>query len=185
MAKDDIHDDENLLDAQIIGRENNNGDDGDSDSGKTSDDSEARTFIYLDGQFKGQSDELLVNKVETTSTEEDSLVETTEIRYKTASGCGHVLHTGSEAGVACLSCQRLGEEEPLILCAECAKDSGNICYFCNAPVCYRCRRERPFIDGENRVVCKACIKSTLRIRRLKQLIKWLLIGAGIYYVIMY
>jgi hypothetical protein len=180
MAKDNICDDENSLDTQIIDPENNSG----GDSEKTSDDSEVRTFIYLDGQFKGQRDELLVNKIETTSTEEDSLVETTEIRLKTASGCGHVLHTGSETGIACMSCRRCGDE-PLILCIECAKDDGNICYICNAAACYKCRRQRPFIDGENRVVCKACIKSTLRIRFVRQLIKWLLIGAGIYYVIMY
>jgi len=180
MAEDNILDNENIFDDQINGQENLNS----GDMKDASDDSEVRTFIYLDGQFKGQRDELLVNKVETTSTEEDSLVETTEIRFKTASGCGHVLHTGSEAGVACLSCQRRGDE-PLILCIECAKDSENICYICNAATCYRCRRERRFIDGENRVVCKACIKSTLRIRFVKQLIKWFLIGAGIYYVIMY
>lgn len=180
MAKEDIQDGENIIDAQIAGQENLNG----SDNGDTSGDSETRTLVYLDGQFKGQSDEPLVNKVETTSTEEDSLVETTEIRLKTASGCGHVLHTGSEAGIACLSCQRRGDE-PLILCAECAKSSENICYICNAASCYRCRRERRFIDGENRVVCRACIKSTLRLRLLKQLIKWLLIGAGIYYLIMF
>lgn len=180
MAEDNILDDENIFDDQINGQENNNS----SDMQDASDDTETRTFIYLDGQFKGQKDELLVNKVESTSIEEDSLRETTEIRLKTASGCGHVMHTSAEAGLACLSCQRRGDE-PLILCIECAKDSGNICYFCNAAACHRCRRERRFIDGENRVVCKACIKSTLRIRFVKQLIKWLLIGAGIYYLIMY
>ena len=178
MAEDSILGDDSIFDDQINNRKILN----DGDIKDASDDTETRTFIYLDGQFKGQKDELLINKVESTSIEEDSLRETTEIRLKTASGCGHVMHTSAEAGLACLSCQRLGDE-PLILCIECAKDSGNICYFCNAATCHRCRRERRFIDGENRVVCKACIKSTLRLRLIKQLIKWLLIGAGIYYLI--
>ena len=82
MAEDNILDNENIFDDQINGQENNNS----GDMQGASDDSEVRTFIYLDGQFKGQRDELLVNKVETTSTEEDSLVETTEIRFKTPRG---------------------------------------------------------------------------------------------------
>ena len=180
MTEDSILGDDSIFDDQINSQKILNG----GDMRDASDDTENRTFIYLDGQFKGQKNELLINKVESTSIEEDSLRETTEIRLKTASGCGHVMHTSAEAGLACLSCQRLGNE-PLILCIECAKDSGNICYFCNAAICHRCRRERRFIDGENRVVCKACIKSTLRLRLIKQLIKWLLIGAGIYYLIMF
>ncbi len=144
---------------------------------------ETRTIIYVDGQVR--AGEPLVDKVESTDAKE-GLKETTEIRYKTASGCGHVLHTGAEAGVACLSCQRLGRE-PLIICAECSKDPTNnncYCYICRAPCCYDCRDNR-WLDGQMRVVCKACIRSTLRLRILKAIIKWLLIAAGIYYLIMF
>jgi len=181
MAEDRIQDDENLIDAQIVEHEHINGSDIEE---SCTDDSETRTLIYLDGQFKGQTDELMVNKVESTGSEDDAIIETTEIRLKAASGCGHILHISNEAGLACLSCRRLGKE-PLILCAECAKSPENICFICNAPCCYNCRRETRFIDGEKRVVCKACIKSTLRIRLLKQIVKWLLIGAGVLYVIMF
>lgn len=179
MAKDDTQDNGNVFDDQIASQENLNGDDIEG----ASEGIETRTLIFLDGQFNGQIDEALVNKVQTTDAEE-GLKETTEIRLKTASGCGHVLHTGAEAGIVCLSCRRL-HKEPLILCSTCAKDPANICYICNAASCYRCRREKHFIDGEQRVVCKACVKSTLRLKLIKQIIKWLLIGAGIYYIIMF
>jgi hypothetical protein len=142
-----------------------------------------QTLIFLEGQFKGQANEPLVNKLKTTTADERSSLETTEIRLKAAAGCGHILHTSAEAGVACLSCGRLGKE-PLLLCAECAKSHENVCYICNAAACYRCRRERRLtIDGEKRVVCEACIKSTLRIRLLKEIIKWLFIAGALYYVV--
>lgn len=180
MAKDDIQSSGNIVDEQIAGRENLNSD----DSEGSSEGIETRTLIFLDGQFEGQPDEALVNKVETTNAEE-GLKETTEIRLKAASGCGCILHTGAEAAVVCLSCRRLHKKEPLILCKECVQKPENICYICSAACCYRCRREKHFLDGEKRVVCKACVRSTLRLRLLKQIIKWLLIGAGIYYIIMF
>jgi len=179
MAKDVFQDSENIFDDQIAGQENLNGDDIEG----ASDGLETRTLIFLDGQFNGQIDEALVNKVETTNAEE-GLKETTEIRLKAASGCGCILHTAAEAAVVCLSCRRL-HKEPLVLCKECIKKPENICYVCNAACCYRCRREKRFLDGQKRVVCKACLRSTLRLRLLKQIIKWLLIGAGIYYLIMF
>lgn len=142
-----------------------------------------KTLIYIDGQFKGRTNELLINKCQTTRVEDCGSVETTELRWKYASGCSHILHTGAEAGVACLSCRRLGREEPLILCAECAKNALNVCWICNAACCYKCRRERPIVDGEKRVICEACIKSTLRIWLLKQLAKWLIVAGAVYYLI--
>lgn len=179
MAKDNIQRDGNTIDEQIADRENLNSDDIEG----ASEGIETKTLIFLDGQFEGQPDEALVNKVETTNAEE-GLKETTEIRLKAASGCGCILHTGAEAAVVCLSCRRL-HKEPLVLCKECTRKPENICYICNAACCYRCRREKRFLDGEKRVVCMACVKSTLRLRVLKQLIKWALIAAGIYYIIMF
>ena len=143
---------------------------------------ETRTQIFLDGQFKGETDEPLVNKVETT-TAEDGLVETTEIRLKTAQ-CGHVLHTASEAGLSCMSCLRQRTKEPSILCSECAKNPDNICYVCNSVCCWQCRDERR-IDGEKRVVCSACVRTTLRLKFVKQIVKWLLIAGALYYIIMF
>jgi len=142
---------------------------------------ETRTRIFLDGPFTGGQDEVLVDKTETTSAE-DGLVETTTIKLKTASGCGHLLHTASEAGLSCVSCARL-HKEPLILCSECAKNPDNICFVCNSVCCWKCRRERR-IDGEKRIVCEACVKSTLRLKLIKQIMKWFLIAAAIYYLIM-
>ena len=178
MGKDDILDSDNAVYDQTDGEQKLNGDIEGASEGI-----ETRTLIFLDGQFMGERNEALVNKIETTNAEK-GLQETTEIRLKTASGCGHVLHTAAEAGIACLSCKRL-HKEPLILCSECAKSPENICYVCNAACCYRCRREKRFLDSEKRVVCKACIKSTLLIGLLKQIIKWFIIAAGIYYIIMF
>jgi len=88
MAKDVFQDSENIFDDQITGQENLNGDDIEG----ASDGLETRTLIFLDGQFNGQIDEALVNKVETTNAEE-GLKETTEIRLKAASGCGCILRS--------------------------------------------------------------------------------------------
>ena len=143
---------------------------------------ETRTIISLDGQFKGEPGEPIVNKTEST-TAEDGLIESVDIKLKTASGCGHVLHTGNEAGLRCVSCCRL-RKEPLILCSECAKNPDTICFVCNSVCCWKCRRERR-IDGENRLVCLACVKSTLRLKRFKLIIKWLLVAAAIYYLVMF
>ena len=143
---------------------------------------ETRTIISLDGQFRGEPGEPIVNKTEST-TAEDGLIESVDIKLKTASGCGHVLHTGNEAGLRCVSCCRL-RKEPLILCSECAKNPDNICFVCNSVCCWKCRRERR-IDGENRLVCLACVKSTLRLKRFKLIIKWLLVAAAIYYLVMF
>jgi hypothetical protein len=142
---------------------------------------ETRTIISLDGQFNGEPGEPIVNKTEST-TAEDGLVEKVDIKLKTASGCGHVLHTGNEAGLRCVSCGR-SMKEPLILCSECAKNPDNICLVCNSACCWKCRRERR-IDGENRLVCLACVRSTLRLKLAKQIIKWLLVAAAVYYLIM-
>ncbi len=155
---------------------------GDSDVTGACDGLQEKTLLYITGPFNGQVNEPLVDKCQTTSVQDCGSVETTEIRLKTANGCGHVLHTDAEAGVACLSCKRL-HRESLILCAECAKNMLNICWICNAASCYRCRREKRFIAGEKRVICEACIKSTLRMGLLKQLIKWLIIAGAIYYLI--
>jgi hypothetical protein len=143
---------------------------------------ETRTFISLDGQFRSEPGEPLVNKTEST-TAEDGLTESISIKLKTASGCGHVLHTGSEAGLRCVSCSRLGKE-PLILCSECAKNADNICFVCNSVCCYRCRRERR-IESEDRLVCLACVRSTLRLKLIRQIIKWLLVAAAVYFLIMF
>jgi len=143
---------------------------------------ETRTIISLAGQFKGAVGEPLVNKTEST-TAEKGLVETVNIKLKTASGCGHVLHTGNEAGLRCVSCSRLGKE-PLILCSECAKNADNVCFVCNSVCCYLCRRERR-IDSEDRLVCLACVKTTLRLKLIRQIIKWLLVAAAIYFLIMF
>lgn len=175
MAKEDIPNSKNRFDDQNTGPEDLNG----GDIEDTSEGLETRTLIFLDGQFKGQPDELLVNKIETTGLEERI-----EIRLKTATACGHVLHTGSEAGLRCVSCSRLGKKDPLIFCSECAKNPENICFICNSVCCYLCRRQRR-IDSENRLVCLACVKTTLRVELVKGLIKWLLIGAGILYLIMF
>jgi len=177
MAKD-IEVNGNIIDDQSTDWQEHNGDTERPSEGTM----ETRTVIYIDGQYSGQADEPLVNKVETTSAE-DGLIETTEIKLKTASGCGHVLHTGSEAGDACLSCRRLNQE-PLIFCNECAKNPDNLCYVCNSICCWKCRDERR-VDGEMRVVCKACIRSTLRLKLLKQIIKWLFIAAALYYLVMF
>ena len=143
---------------------------------------ETRTIISLEGQFKGEPGEPLVNKTESTTAEE-GLLESVNIKLKTASGCGHVLHTGNEAGLRCVSCSRLGKE-PLILCSECAKNADNICFVCNSVCCYRCRKERR-IDSEARLVCLACVRSTLRLKLIKQIIKWLLVAGAVYFLIMY
>lgn len=179
MPEPNIQDSDYIADEQIAEDQTLNGDDvtGGFDG------LQEKTLIYLAGQFNGQANEPLVDKCQTTSVQDCGSVETTEIRLKTANGCGHVLHTGAEAGVACLSCKRLHRRESLILCAECAKNALNICWLCNAASCYRCRREKRFIDGEKRVICEACIKSTLRIGLLKQLIKWSIISGAIYYII--
>jgi hypothetical protein len=178
MTEDNIQTGGDAADDQIYGEQELSGDIRGASEGI-----ETRTLIFLDGQFEGRADEALVNKVETTNAE-NGLKETTEIRLKAASGCGCILHTGAEAAVACLSCRRL-RKEPLILCKECAQKPENICYICTAASCYNCRREKHFLDAEKRVVCKACVRSTLRVRLLKQIIKWLIIAAGIYYIIAY
>lgn len=178
MGKDDILDSDIIVYDQTDGEQKLNGDiEGASEGIQT------QTLIFLDGQFQGLPDEALVNKLETTYVE-NGLKEATQIRLKAASGCGCILHTGAEASVVCLSCRRL-HKEPLILCKECAIKPENICYICNAACCYRCRREKRFLDSEKRVVCKACARSTLRLKLLKQIVKWLLIAAGIYYIIMF
>ena len=158
------------------------GDDVDAIETSSDETMETRTRIFLDGPFTGGQDEVLVDKAETT-TAENGLIETTQIRLKTASACGHILHTGSEAGLRCVSCNRLGKE-PLILCSECAKNPDNICYVCNSVCCWQCRDERR-IDGEKRIVCKACVKTTLRLKLIKQIVKWLLIAGAVYYIIMF
>ncbi len=179
MPEPDIQDSENTIDKQNVEEQAL----GDDDIVGTCDGLQEKTLIYIDGQFHGRTNELLVNKCQTTRVEDCGSVDTTELRWKTASGCGHVMHTGAEAGVACLSCRRLGREEPLILCTDCAKNALNICWICNAACCYKCRRERPIVDGEKRVICEACIKSTLRIWLLKQLVKWLIVASAVYYLI--
>jgi len=176
--EDDVRVNGEITNARPAGRQEHNDDVEDATDAAGA--IETRTIISLDGQFKGEIGEPLVNKVETT-TAKDGLVETTEIRLKTAQ-CGHVLHTASEAGLSCVSCARL-HKEPLILCSECAKNPDNICFVCNSVCCWKCRRERR-IDGEKRIVCEACVKSTLRLKLIKQIMKWFLIAAAIYYLIM-
>jgi len=156
-----------------------NDQDGDIIGSQDEEGMDVRTLIFLEGQVK--AGEPLVDKAEITAAG-DSYQETTQIKLKTASGCGHVLHTGAEAGLTCLSCQRIGRPEPKILCSECSKNPANICYICSTPCCYACKDVR-FIDGEMRIVCRACIRSTLRIRLLKQIIKWALIAAAIYFLL--
>lgn len=146
----------------------------------SSDGIEERTLIFLDGQLTSGTDDPIIDKTETTNAGEEGLEEITQIKIKSAS-CGHVLHTSAEAGLACNSCRRL-HKEALVLCTECAKNPANVCYICNAPCCYQCRDER-WLDGQMRIVCKACIRSTLRLRILKAIIKWLLILAGLYYLV--
>lgn len=144
---------------------------------------ETRTRIFLDGPFTGQPDEVLVNKIEATILE-DGFVESTDIRLKTANACGHVLHTGSEAGLRCVSCSRTHRKQPLILCGECAKNPDNICYVCNSVCCWRCRKERR-IDGEKRMVCEACVRTTLRIRLVKRILEWLAVAGALFYLLMF
>ena len=172
---EDIEPDGDIIDVQSAGQENGNDD---IEAQPEDAGIQTKTLIYLDGQVK--AGEPLVDKLETT-TAEDGLQETTEIRLKSAD-CGHVVHTGSEAGVSCLSCRRLSKEEPLILCAECAKNPDNVCSICHTACCWECRDER-LIDGEQKAVCKACIRSTLRLRMIKNIIKWLLVGAALYWLL--
>ncbi len=176
MAKE-LEADGNIIDSQTAEDKKD-----DHDEGSSNEAMETRTLIFLDGQFMGKTDEPLVNKVETTSAEH-GLKETTEIRLKSGSGCAHILHTGAELGSSCVSCTRLNKE-PLILCSECAKDPDNFCYVCNSICCWQCRDQR-WLDGEMRVVCRACIRTTLRIRLLKHVIKWLIIAAALYYLLMF
>lgn len=158
-----------------------NGQDGDIIGSHDDEGMDVRTLIFLEGQVK--AGEPLVDKAEFTGGG-DTYEEKTTIKLKTASGCGHIVHTAAEAGLTCLACQRLGRPEPHVLCSECSKNQNPAitCYICSTPCCYACRDIR-FIDGEMRIVCCACIRSTLRIRLLKQIIKWALIAAAIYFLL--
>ncbi len=156
-----------------------NDQDGDIIGSQDDEGMDVRTLIFLEGQVK--AGEPLVDKAELTGGG-DTYQETTTIKLKTSSGCGHVVHTAAEAGLTCLSCQRLGRPEPRTLCSECSKNPALICYICSTACCYVCRDTR-FIDGEMRIVCRACTRSTLRIRLLKQMIKWALIAAAIYFLL--
>jgi hypothetical protein len=176
MAKD-IQPNGDIVNDQDIGQENHHDDiEGQLDDAGI----QTKTLIYLAGQVK--PGEPLIDKLETTTAEEEGLQEITEIRLRTASGCGHVVHVAAEAGLTCLSCQRMSRPEPRILCSECSKNNPDvICHFCRAPVCYACRDQR-WVDGEKRIVCRACL-STLRLRIVKTIIKWLLVAAAIYWLL--
>jgi len=135
-----------------------------------------RTIIFVDGQVR--ANEPVVDKLETTIAD-NGLQEKTEIHLRTAA-CGHVVHTGAQAGSGCSSCARLGRE-PTILCNDCAKDdSGNICYICHTPCCFECRT-RCRIDDEMRVVCRACVKVSLwlKLRRCPDR-SWRFVGYSLY-----
>jgi hypothetical protein len=141
-----------------------------------------RTEIFLEGQFRGRPEERLVDRIEATTADESGLVETTTLRMKAASGCGHVLHAAPEMGLQCTSCVRLRRPEPGILCIDCAADDRNACSVCNTIVCHECRQQR-WIEGELRNACRACLRTRIRWQRVVTIAKYGAIAAGVLYII--
>ena len=141
-----------------------------------------RTLVFLEGRFRGQPDEPLVDRTQATTTDATGLLETTSTRFKVAAACGHVVHTGQELGLQCTSCIRLHRPEPSLLCTECARDDRNACSVCNAIVCRACRQQR-WMEGELRTVCRACIRTRLRWQLIKTTARYVAAAVGLYYVI--
>lgn len=179
MAKDAIHSSEADI-GRPLDTHTTVGDDDDS----TSEGLRVRTLIFLQGRFRGQPNDPVVNRTEATTADENGLVETTTLRMKTASGCGHVLHTAQEMGLQCVSCIRLRRPEPNILCTECANDDRNACSVCNTIVCHECRQQR-WMDGELKHVCRACIRTRIRWQFVATMAKYVVVAAGAYYIIFF
>lgn len=91
----------------------------------------------------------VVDKAEQLQRGRDGFEELTVMRLRHASGCGHLLHTASEAGGFCANprCRKL-------LCSNCAK--GNLCAVCAKPVCGSCRKTVT-LRGSKQMVCRACV----------------------------
>jgi len=113
---------------------------------------------------------------------ESGLLETTTIRLKAASGCGHILHVGQEMGLQCTSCIRLHRPEPNILCTECANDDRNACSVCNCVVCHKCRQQR-WMDGELKNVCRACLRTRVRWQFIAAVARYVAVAAGVFYLL--
>jgi hypothetical protein len=141
-----------------------------------------RTLIFLQGRFRGDPNDPVVNRTEATTADEGGLVETTTHRLRTASGCGHVLHTAQEMGLQCTSCIRLHRPEPNILCTECANDDRNSCAACNTIVCHECRQQR-WMDGELKNVCRACVRTRIRWQFVTMTARYAAVAAGLFYLL--
>jgi len=102
MAKHELHNGDADLDRALDTRVDVGADD---DSG--SEGLRVRTLIFLQGRYGGAPNDPVVNRTEATTADESGLLETTTIRLKAASGCGHILHVGQEMGLQCTSCIRL------------------------------------------------------------------------------
>jgi len=108
---------------------------------------ETTTHIYVDGER-----EPLVRKVERTGVGVGGMRDSVEIFLRRASGCQHLLHTGSEAQGVCVSCQA-------VLCAKCAQQPESVCARCGNAVCGSCRR-RVWLraEDEDSVLCPRCAR---------------------------
>ena len=91
----------------------------------------------------------LVDRVERTGLGLEGMIESTEIRL-TRAGCGHIIHTGAEAGAVCA--------EPTcgtVLCNACAAKDGNTCTGCGRTVCVAHQRKH-WLLGDDGVYCGPC-----------------------------
>jgi len=177
MAKHELHNGDPDVDRPLDTRVDVGADD---DSG--SEGLRVRTLIFLQGQFRGAPNDPVVHRTEATTADESGLLETTTIRLKAASGCGHILHVGQEMGLQCTSCIRLHRPEPSILCTECANDDRNTCSVCNCVVCHECRQQR-WMDGELRNVCRACLRTRVRWQFITVVARYVAVAAGVFYLL--
>ena len=108
---------------------------------------ETRMRVLLDGS-DGRP---LVDRVERTGLGLEGMIESTEIRL-TRAGCGHIIHTGAEAGAVCAD-PACGT----VLCNACAAKDGNTCAGCGMTVCRSCQR-RIWFRADDAVLCGPCAR---------------------------
>jgi len=94
-------------------------------------------------------DQPLIDRVERTGLGRTGFSESTRIHLTIATGCQHVLHTGSEVGGLCADgCGRM-------LCTYCATQKENLCGICGRPVAGPCRRHLWLVPHLG-MVCRRC-----------------------------
>ena len=104
-----------------------------------------RMRVVLDGL----DDHPLVDRVERMGLGLEGMIESTEIRL-TRAGCGHIIHTGAEAGGVCAD-PRCGT----VLCNACAAKEENTCAGCGMTVCRSCQR-RTWTRADDAMLCGPC-----------------------------